>query len=83
MFYPVVTVSLQKFSYKCTEEFGLESGQGSLKMMLSYYNAVLSEWEPFLEKTQIEYIFKDNKGQTFNLISCKNNLNINFTSQLL
>ncbi len=51
--------------------------------MLSYYNAGLSEWEPFIEKTEIEYIFKDFKGQVFNLISCKNNLNINFTTQLL
>lgn len=44
------------------EEFGEESGFASLKLMLSYYNAGLSEWEPFIEKTEIEYTFKDFKG---------------------
>jgi hypothetical protein len=48
--------------------------------MISYYNAAMSEWEPLIEKTKIEYNFSENKGQIFNMISIKDSLNINLTT---
>lgn len=51
--------------------------------MISYYNSSASEWEPFIEKTKIELMTNFYKGQIFNLISFKNNLNINVTTSFL
>ncbi len=80
LFYPVLTLSLQNFQYASAAEFGSKSGQCVVKAMISYYNASVSEWEPLIEKTRIEYIYNDNKGQLFNMISIKNSLNINLTT---
>lgn len=83
IFYPVLTVNMSPFEYKSIGEFGHFNGNCKLKAMISYYNASASEWEPLLEKTTVELMFDSFKGQVFNLISLKKNLNINITTQLL
>ena len=51
--------------------------------MLSYYNPTSSEWEPFIEKAKVELMTNNFKGQIFNLISFKNDLNINLTTEFI
>jgi len=51
--------------------------------MVSYYNPIVSEWEPFIEKVKIEWISKHSKGQVFHLLHFKNDLNLNLTTQFM
>jgi hypothetical protein len=83
IFYPILTANLSNFEYKSIGEFGHFNGKCLFKAMISYYNSSASEWEPFIEKTKIELMTNFFNGQIFNLISFKNNLNINVTTSFL
>ena len=67
-FYPVLTLNISHFEYKNVGEFGIFTGKALLKAMISYYNTTLSEWEPLIEKTQVELISNHARGQEFHLI---------------
>ena len=83
VFYPVLTVTLSEFLYKSIGEFGTFNGTCLVKAMLSYYNQTASEWEPFIEKAKVELMTNYVRGQVFNLISFKNDLNINLTTEFI
>ena len=71
------------FQYKTIGEFGHHNGNCLFKAMVSYYNPNASEWEPLIEKVKIEYRSNHFKGQIFNLISFRNEFNINITTQFI
>ena len=61
-YYPVLTLNLSHFDSKTRGEFGIIKAKAMLTAMISYYNSSLSEWEPLIEKTQVEFMSNHARG---------------------
>ncbi|CDW82625.1 ph domain containing protein [Stylonychia lemnae] len=82
-FYPVISANIYNFLYKMQEEYDKKVGDTQIKGMVSYYNSIAGEWEPLIEKVKIQYLSESQDQQTKILLQCRNDLNLNFTEQLM